>query len=538
MEIGAYRIKAVLFDFDGTLTRPGVLDFKMIKKALACPSQTPVLEFIRGLEDDQARHKAEKRLESFELEGARKSKPNTGAQELLDWIKRQGLKVGIITRNSISSVRRSLENFDRMTADDFDLVISRDDPPAPKPSGEGILWAARKLGVLPREMLVIGDFVFDIQAGQAAGALTVLLDSQDDPRLVEVDPHFRIHGLEKVMDIIRGGLPLPAGKLPNAFLKDFLQEIRIDDPAVLIHPRVGEDVAAVDIDPEEVIVLKSDPVTFATDAIGQYSVLVNANDIATAGARPRWFLTTLLLPRGVTPSRIHWIMKELADVAGQWDISLCGGHTEITDAVSRPVVVGMMAGTVRRNALIDKRRMDRGDCVLVTKGVAVEGTAIIAREFETQLHAAGLADQEIASGRGFLDRIAILPEARLAARDRLATALHDVTEGGLATALEELSLAGGHKIAVDLDKIPVFDLTRKMCSALGLDPLGLIGSGSLLICCRPEHCDELTRILLAQSIPVTRIGRVLEAGTGIEAFNAGEPAYWKHFEVDEITKLF
>ncbi len=538
MEIGAYRIKAVLFDFDGTLTCPGVLDFKVIKKALDCPAQIPVLEFIRGLEDGQARQKAAACLERFELEGARKSRPNFGAQNLIDWIKQQGLPVGIITRNSRSSVCRAVENFDRMTADDFDLIVSRDDPPAPKPSGEGVVWAARKLDILPEEILVVGDFVFDVQAGQAAGALTALLDPRDDPHLKEADPHFHIHLLEELPDIIRAGLPLPAGKLPNDLLKDYLQGIRCDDPSILIHPRVGEDVAAVDVDPEEVLILKSDPVTFATDAIGQYSVLVNANDIATAGARPRWFLTTLLLPRGVTPSRVRRIMQELAHVADQWGISICGGHTEITDAVSRPVVVGMMAGTVQRKDLIDKRNMGKGDCVLVTKGVAVEGTAIIAREFETRLRNMGVTDQEIASGRDFLDWIAILPEARLAARDRLATALHDVTEGGLATALEELSMTCGHKIAVDVDKIPVFDLTRKFCRALGLDPLGLIGSGSLLICCRPAHCDELIRRLQDQSIAVTRIGRVLGAGTGVEAFYDCEPTQWKHFKVDEITRLF
>jgi hydrogenase maturation factor len=182
--------------------------------------------------------------------------------------------------------------------------------------------------------------------------------------------------------------------------------------------------------------------------------------------------------------------------------------------------------------------MRPGDCVLVTKAVAVEGTAIVAREFDARLLSKGLSRREINTGKGFLDRISIVPEARLAAADRLASAMHDVTEGGLATALEELSIAGGHRIRVDLDRIPYYPETRKMCALLGLNPLGLIGSGSLLICCRTDYRDRLVERLRAAGIAATAIGRVMEAGSGIDARRAGQPAEWPHFDVDEITRLF
>jgi hydrogenase expression/formation protein HypE len=231
-------------------------------------------------------------------------------------------------------------------------------------------------------------------------------------------------------------------------------------------------------------------------------------------------------------------MQELADVCEQRDIILCGGHTEITDAVQRPVVVGMMAGCVRRKDLIDKKQMAPGDCVLVTKAVAAEGTAIIAREFGRQLRAKGMTENEIDLSRQCLDQISIIEEADLAARNRMATAMHDVTEGGLATALEELSIAGGHKIAVNLDKIPVLNLTRQICDYMNLDPLGLIGSGSLLICCRSEHCKTLMESITAAGIQVTCIGTVQGPGHGIQAYENNQPATWPRFEVDEITKLF
>jgi hydrogenase expression/formation protein HypE len=536
--VQGYRIKAVLFDFDGTLTRPGALDFSVIRKRLECPPETPILEFIANLADPDACRAARQCLNDFEIDGAADSHPNTDAEELVDWLRAKGLTLGIITRNSRASVLRAFRNFERIRPLDFDLILTRDDPPAPKPSGDGVRYAADYFQIEPCELLVVGDFWFDTQAGRDAGALTALLDPQGDPRLAGTESDFRIRGLGELKNLVLAGLPLSAGKLPNHILQLYLNEFHFEDPSVLIHPGVGEDIAAVQMHDRDVLILKSDPITFATDAIGRYAVLVNANDIATAGAEPRWFLTTLLLPCGITPSYVRRIMQDLADHCRRWGITLCGGHTEITDAVRRPLVIGMMAGTVRRGDLIDKKQMQPGDAVLLTKAVAVEGTAIITRQFEARLRELGLTDEEIAEGRVCLDHIGILSEAREAARDHRATAMHDVTEGGLATALTELSTAGRHRIAVDMDKIPIYPLTRKICDRLGLNPLGLIGSGSLLICCAQDASAVLIERLQGLGIAATRIGRVLEEGTGIEAFDHGNPIEWPQFAVDEITKLF
>jgi hydrogenase maturation factor len=317
-----------------------------------------------------------------------------------------------------------------------------------------------------------------------------------------------------------------------------LKDFSFEDPALLIHPGIGEDTAALDVSSEEVLILKSDPITFATDAIGQYAVLVNANDIATAGADPRWLLTTLLFPIGVTPSFIWNIVWELIKFCRQWGITLCGGHTEITDAVTRPVISGMMAGTVRKRDLIDKKRMQPGDRLLLTKGAAVEGTAIIARELRSRLRKCGMSAEQIASCQAFLERISIIPEARLAAQCPGTSAMHDVTEGGIATAIEELSAAGGCRLRVDLDRIPVFPETRRLCRILGLHPLGLIGSGSLLICCRPTQSERLEKQLRSSGIQVACIGDVTEEGFGVRGFKKGRPVSWPRFEVDEIARLF
>ena len=538
MKVSAYRIKGVLFDFDGTLTLPGALDFSIIKKELGCPPSTAVLEYVDSLTDAAQHRSAEEKLAAFEMDAALVSKPHPDAEDLLQWIKEQKCPVGILTRNSRESISAALCQFRHFKEDDFDLIITREDPPAVKPSGDGIRWAAEQWQAVPGQILMVGDFLFDIQAGLDADALTALIDPDQSFDPVQTGCDFYLRDLNDLKFVIQEGLPLSAGKLPNEILQRYLNEFDFQDASVIVSSGVGEDTAAIDVTDTEVLVLKSDPITFATDAIGQYAVSVNANDIATSGGVPRWLLTTLLMPCGTSGSQVRVVMQELAETCSRNNITLCGGHTELTDAVNRPIVVGMMAGTVGRDSLIEKSNLRPGDKVVATKSAGVEGTAIIAREFAARLVSMGFTADEITRCQRFLDRISILPEARLAADKGLAVAMHDVTEGGLATALEELSTAGGHKIVIEMDQIPVFDLTRKICEALNLNPLGLIGSGCLLICCRPENCSLLVDLLADHGVSSAVIGEVRGPGHGIDAVQNGRPVKWPRFAVDEITRLF
>ncbi len=201
------EIKAVLFDFDGTLTAPGAIDFKVIKRTLGCPEDQPVLEYIRSLDGEGTRQKAMQRLNQFEEVAAAKSRPNAGAQEIVLWLIRRAMSVGILTRNSRYSVVRSLENFDDIGLDDFEVIITRDDPFAPKPSGEGVLHAAKQFGVEPHSVLMVGDYIFDPMAGTAAGARTALLDPIGDARLQGVDCDVRIQHLDQLQQILSNSTP-------------------------------------------------------------------------------------------------------------------------------------------------------------------------------------------------------------------------------------------------------------------------------------------------------------------------------------------
>ncbi len=530
-------IKAVLFDFDGTLTKPGALDFSIIKKEVGCPLDQPVLEYIFSLPEPGQRT-AMGKLDRFEYEAAALSTPNEGAEEIIDFIRAKGLGVAVISRNSLKCIQRALDNFTSIGLQDFDFIISRDDAVKPKPSGDGILLAAKKFGVSCRELLMVGDFIFDIQAGRQADAVTVYLDSGLTALPDDLSSHYTIAHLSELKLILRMRLPLSTGKLPNDLLSPLLNQLTINDPSVLIPPGVGDDTAAVDISANDTLVLKTDPITFATDSIGHYAVLVNANDIATSGAVPRWFLMTLLFPPGSCAKEIHQVVHELHMNCRRWGITLCGGHTEISDAVTRAVVCGSLVGTVSRKHLIDKKQIQPGDRILFTKAVSVEGTSIIAREFPEKLQKLRVSEAVIEKCKGFLSEISVLAEAQVAAQSGAVSAMHDVTEGGLATALEELSIAGQHQIKVDLDQIPIFPETMEICELLRLNPLGLIGSGSLLICCRRQACESLIQAIEQEGISVTCIGEVSEPGDGIMAFEDGMPITWPRFEVDEITKLF
>ncbi len=532
-----YRISAVLFDFDGTLTRPDLIDFAAIRRDVGCPVGMGLLEYFREIGSPEERQRFTGILERAEAEAAENAAPNRGAVELVAFLRTQRIPMAIITRNSGAMVRLSLQHMDGMDREDFGAIVSRDLPFEPKPCPDGVFHAADELGVKARELLVVGDHAFDIEAGRRAGSLTMLLRNGSDIPSAQGQADFVIGDLIEAVEIIRHGLPLPLGKLPVEFLAEGLADIVLDDPSVLVGAGIGEDAAALDVSSDEVLVLASDPITLAMDSIARYVVLANANDVATSGANPRWLLTTLMFPPGSTASEVVALVSGIQEMCSSWGISLCGGHTEVTDAVSRPLAVGMMAGTAPAGKLLAKSRMRAGDRLLLTKAIAVEGTGLIAREFAAQLAGKGLTDAEIETSAGFLEKIGILEEARICHGHPGVSALHDVTEGGLATAVGELGSAGGFRLRVDMEAIPIYPETRRICEAMGLDPLGLIGSGSLLITCDAAGSSELVRSLEEGGVPVTEIGEVMEPGSGVEAYRDGIRVEWPSFDRDEVSRL-
>jgi HAD superfamily hydrolase (TIGR01509 family) len=195
-------IRAVLFDFDGTLTRPGSLDFAAIRGAIGCPAGRPILEFIGSLDDDEARARASRILDAMELEAARRSEPNDAAEETVRALAARGLPAGILSRNSRASVREALQRFPTLRERDFTVIVCREDVERPKPNPDGVLAAAERLGCAAADLLVVGDYVFDIDAGRRAGSHTVLLANGTPPRGLSVTPDAVIDRLSELVGMI------------------------------------------------------------------------------------------------------------------------------------------------------------------------------------------------------------------------------------------------------------------------------------------------------------------------------------------------
>src|SRR5512139_1257066 len=146
--------------------------------------------------------------------------------------------------------------------------------------------------------------------------------------------------------------PFPLGKLPADMLARLLAQVRPVDPRVLVGPGIGLDAAVIDMG-DRLLVAKSDPITFATDSIGWYAVQVNANDIATTGAAPRWFLATILLPASRADEALaQEILGQIHRACTNIGVRLVGEHTEITYELDRPIVVGTMLGEVTHERLV------------------------------------------------------------------------------------------------------------------------------------------------------------------------------------------
>lgn len=332
---------------------------------------------------------------------------------------------------------------------------------------------------------------------------------------------------------------LPAGKLPPHLLQRLLDMAKGSDPRVLVGPEVGADAAVLDRG-ERLLVAKSDPITFATDLIGWYLVQVNANDIACMGAYPRWLLCTLLLPEGCPPSLAEDIFRQVVEACRPLGITVIGGHTEITYGLPRPIAVGAMLGEVERERLVRPGGAQPGDVLLLTKGIALEGTALLAREAADALLQAGLTQEQVRRAQRLLVEpgISIVREALAAVETGYVHALHDPTEGGLATALWELAQPAGVGIEVDAEAIPILPECILVCRALGLDPLGLLASGALLIAVAPKGREAVQRAVEAQGIPCVPIGRVLPRGEGFFLWRKGRREALPTFPRDEVARWF
>lgn len=332
---------------------------------------------------------------------------------------------------------------------------------------------------------------------------------------------------------------IPIGKLPADLLSELLGQVSIQDPRVILGPGIGIDCAAIDHGPT-LLVLKTDPITFATDQIGWYLVQINANDIATTGALPRWLMVTALLPgEGTTREMVKEISAQIQSACQSTGITLIGGHTEITHSLDRPILVGTMIGEVDRGALVTPQGAAPGDRILLTKGIPIEATAILAREFPLRLSQV-ISSEELEQAKNYLfdPGVSILKDAQTAVKSGKVTAMHDPTEGGLATALWELAEASSRTLLIDPSSVPISPLSKKICSTFGLDPFGTIASGALLLTCQAQDAQNIRKAILEEGIACADIGEVKEGPASVLSRYGSKYTQLARPERDEISKAF
>lgn len=324
---------------------------------------------------------------------------------------------------------------------------------------------------------------------------------------------------------------MDVGKLPNDVLKKIvLDRFQNKNKDVIVGPSLGEDCTAISFN-DEVCVLTTDPITAAANKIGELAININLNDIASSGIEPIGVLVTILLPPKTTYDELENIIDEIDKVCIKHNIDILGGHTEVTDAVNRVVISVTAVGKGFKKDFIKTSGANVGDDVVLTGYAGLEGTSIIANDFEEYLKTK-IDVNTIEKAKGLIEDISVLKAAKIA-KDYGVTAMHDVTEGGVLGALWEISEAAGKGIHIIKDNIPILKETIEICKVFDIDAYKLISSGSLVVTCK--NGEELCKKFIQNGINAKVVGKIIEYDKIVESNNKIEELMQPYS--DEIYKV-
>lgn len=323
------------------------------------------------------------------------------------------------------------------------------------------------------------------------------------------------------------------GKVSETILKrSVIRQISHTRPEVLLGAGVGEDCAALALEADELFVLSTDPITGTIRDIGELAIVITTNDLASSGATPIGVMLTIMLPPATQEEELREIMEQAEAVCRRMDIQVLGGHTEVTAAVTQPVVSVTGVGKAKRGALVTTRGARPGMEIVITKWVGLEGTSIIAKEREAEL-LARFPGSVVRTAQEFDRYLSVAPEAAIAV-DCGVGAMHDVTEGGIFGALWEMAEASGVGLEVDLRRIPIRQETIEICEFYHINPYQLISSGSMLMAAKDG--GELVRRLEQAGIAATAVGRIT-AGNDRLLLNEGERRFLEPPKTDELYRV-
>lgn len=322
------------------------------------------------------------------------------------------------------------------------------------------------------------------------------------------------------------------GKVPENVLKrSVLKQIKTKRPEVILGAGVGEDCAAIALEPDEVMVLSTDPITGTTADTGRWAVMISANDIASSGAEVVGMLICAMLPPNITEQEIRAVMEQIESTCEELKIQVVGGHTEITDGVVRPILTVTGIGKVKRDKLLATKGAKPGQDIVITKWIGLEGTAILAKEREEML-LKRFPRHMIDEAKTYEKMLSVIPEAATAMKSNVS-AMHDITEGGVFGALWEMAESAGVGLTVDLKELPVKQATVEICNFFDINPYELMSSGSMLIVTDKGH--DLVRELEKVHIHGAVVGKITDSNDRI-VVNGEETRFLEPPKTDELYK--
>ncbi len=328
---------------------------------------------------------------------------------------------------------------------------------------------------------------------------------------------------------------LVTGKIPKDVLRKLVfTHLGVSSDRVIEGPKIGEDAALIDMG-DRILITKANPITGAENKIGWLAVHINANDVATKGATPLWYMSIILLPEDSPMNLLETIMREQHEACCELGVSIIGGHTEVTPGLKRPIISGFMLGEVDKKSRVMPDDAKIGDKILLTKGVGIEGTGVLAHDMRHRLKK-NVSSGVLNRAEKLFRLISVVPEALEVSQMSYVRSMHTPTEGGVLNGLLELSEVSGLGFRVYESKLPIYDETREICDSLGVDPLKLLSSGSLLIIVDKTKTDEVINRLTSKGINTNIIGEIVQDRRVIVGFDNVERDVGT-IEQDELFRL-
>ena len=318
----------------------------------------------------------------------------------------------------------------------------------------------------------------------------------------------------------------------NDLKKHVFPFVDTNDPDVILGASFGEDVALTRIG-DDVLVSHVDPIVGAIGNIGWLAVHVACNDIATSGAPPRWILLLVLVPAKDDTDLLEQIMRDANRASNEIGVSIIGGHTGYSSGLSRPLVAVTALGVAKGRKPVRTNGAQAGDHVLLTKGIALEGTAILAQDFADVALKSGLTRQDLEAAGKLMTEVSVVQEALILA-EHGATSMHDVTRGGVLETLLEIALLSNVRISIDASRVPIPPIVSQFANAFQFDPLRMISSGTLAATVPPDRMSKVSDSLRKAGVPFADVGRVTE-GDGVLLLQKDENIHYReiHCEDDE-----